>query len=114
MAMTLEQTAQTMQAYGEALLSHGDFAQHFSDEVTCSLEGTEQRYEGRDAVRGWINGAHALGEVKLRSLVAGAGHAAIEADFVRTDGGVVPYAVVYDLAEGQITALRLYFTGPVA
>lgn len=113
MALSLEQTNQTMQAYGEALLNHGDFAQHFSDDVTCNLEGTDQRYQGRDAVQGWISSAHALGEIKMRSLFAGEGHAAVEADFIRKDGTAVPYAVVYDLADGKITALRLYFTGPV-
>ena len=113
MAMSVQQTQQTMQAYGNALVGHGDFAQYFGDDVVCTLEGTDQRYEGREAVRQWLTGAHSLGEIKLRSLVSGEGHAAVEADFIRKDGHRVPYAVIYDLAYGKLTALRLYFTGPV-
>jgi hypothetical protein len=116
MAMSVEQTQQAIQAYGEALLNHGDFAHYFSDDVLCTvegIEGTAQRYQGRDAVQRWINAAHALGEIRLTSSFAGEGHAAIDAEFVRKDGVVVPYAVIYDLTDGKITALRLYFTGPV-
>jgi hypothetical protein len=40
-------------------------------------------------------------------------HAVAEAEFVRTDGISVPYSVIYDVAARKITALRLYFTGPV-
>jgi hypothetical protein len=79
--------------------------------VTCKVEGTDQRYHGRDAVQGWI--ARGVGRFTMRSLFAGAGHAIAEADFIRTDGTGVPFAVVYDLAEDKITALRLYFTGPI-
>ena len=113
MVMSVEQTQQTMQAYGNALVGHGDFAQYFGDDVVCTIEGTDQPYQGREAVRGWITAAHSLGEIKLRSLFAGEEHAAVEADFIRTDGHHVPYAVIYDLAYGKIAALRLYFTGPV-
>jgi hypothetical protein len=104
----------TMQAYTDALLGQGDYGQYFSDDVVATLEGIEpQRFQGRDAVRGWIDGAHALGEVKMRRVFAGEDHAAGDFEFVRNDGVSVPYAVTYDLADGRITALRLYFTGPV-
>lgn len=107
-------TQQTMQGYMDALLSHGDFAQYFSDDVVCTVEGTDQRYQGREAVRQWIEGAHSLGEVRLRGEpFLTETHAVAEADFVRRDGKVVPYSVIYDLADARITALRLYFTGPV-
>ena len=43
----------------------------------------------------------------------GEDHAAAEAEFVRKDGISVAYSAIYDLAGGKITALRLYFTGPV-
>ena len=106
-------TAQTMNAYAEELLRHGDFAQYFTDDVVCTVEGTDQTYHGREAVRQWIDAAHSLGEVRVRNMFVGEGHATIEADFVRTDTVSVPYSVIYELADGQITALRLYFTGPV-
>lgn len=113
MSMSAQQMQQTMQAYTDALFHHGDFAQYFSDDVVCSAEGTDQRYQGREVVRQWLEGSHSLGEIKFRDLFSCEGHAAAEAEFIRNDGRVVPYSVVYDLADGKITALRLYFTGPV-
>lgn len=106
-------TQQTMQAYAEALLAHGDYAQHFSEDVVSRVEGTDQRFEGREAVRQWIEGAHSLGEVRVRTMFVGEENAALEADFIRKDGVAIPYSVIYELAGDKITALRLYFTGPV-
>jgi hypothetical protein len=113
MTMSVSRAQQTMQAYADDLLQHGNFAQHFSDDVEAILEGADQRYQGRDMVRQWIEGAHSLGEIKVRNLFTGEVHAAGEFDFVRKDGVVVPYTVIYDLTDGKITALRLYFTGPI-
>ncbi|HEY8742242.1 MAG TPA: hypothetical protein VIU62_04040 [Chloroflexota bacterium] len=113
MAMSAEQTQQTMQAFANAMQGRGDFAQYFNDDVMLTVEGTDQRYQGREAVRQGITGTESLGEIKLRSLFWGEGHAAVEADFIRKDGHHVPYSVIYDLADGKITALRLYFTGPI-
>ena len=109
--MSVSQTQQTMQSYAEAILKHSRFDQYFSDNVVAVVEGANQRYDGRDAVQQWIDGAHSLGEIKMRTLFAGEGHAAGEFDFVREDGVTVPYSVIYDLSDGKITALRLYFTG---
>ena len=58
-------------------------------------------------------GIHAVGEIKVRNTFIGETHAVAEAEFVRKDGILVPYSVIYDVAAGKITALRLYFTGPV-
>jgi hypothetical protein len=102
-----------MQAYAKAMQSRGDFAQYFNDNVTLTVEGTDQRFQGREAVRQGISGTESLGEARLRSLFWGEGRAAAEADFIRKDGHHVPYSVIYDLADGEITALRLYFTGPI-
>jgi hypothetical protein len=113
MRMTMQQTQQVVDGYLDALLTHRDFASYFSDDVVVALEGTDQRFTGRDTARDWIVAAHSLGEVKLRSQFTGEGHAAAEAEFIRKDGGSIPYAVIYDLAGGKITALRLYFTAPV-
>ena len=111
--MSLTDTQRTIDAYARDLLNHGDYAKHFSDDVVVEVCGTDQRYSGREAAKAWIDGAHALGEIRLRSAFMGEEHAAAEAEFVRKDGIVVPYSVIYDLADGKITALRLYFTGPV-
>lgn len=43
--------------------------------------------------------------------MVGAGQALLEAEYVRQDGSVLPYAVAYDFADGQVAALRLYFAG---
>ncbi len=112
-AMSTEETRRTMQAYMDALLSRGDYAQYFSDDVVVSIEGTGQRYEGREAARQWIEAGHSIGEIRYKALFPVEGHAAFEGDFVRNDGTAVPYSVIYDLADGRITALRLYFTGPL-
>lgn len=58
---------------------------------------------------------------ELKNLLVDTGKAAIEADFAGTHTGEfagiqlagravqVPYSVVYDLREGKISALRIYF-----
>jgi hypothetical protein len=112
-ASTAQNTMQIMRAYTEALLSHGDFGKHFSDDIVCVVEGTDQRYAGREAVQQWIIAAHSLGDVRERKLFAGEAHAVLEADFVRQDNVSVPYSAIYEIEDGLITALRLYFSGPV-
>lgn len=113
MAMSLAETRQAMQAYASAHGGREELGRHFSDDVTATVRGTDQRYQGRDVVADWIAGSAALGEIRVLEVFAGEGRATIEAEFRRRDGVVVPYVVVYDLADGRITALRLYFTGPV-
>jgi hypothetical protein len=98
MVLSLPTEQQVLQRYLEVLAAHGDFAEYFSQDVVAVYEGIEsQRFEGREAVTRWIEGAHAL-----------------EFRFVRNDGVGVPYSVIYDVADGKITALRLFFTGPIA
>jgi hypothetical protein len=111
--MSLTDTRQTMNAYVHDLLNHGAYERHFSDNVVVEVCGTDQRYSGREAAKAWIEGAHALGEIRVRDTFMGEDHAVAEAEFIRKDGISVPYSVIYDLAVGKITALRLYFTGPV-
>ena len=52
-------------------------------------------------------------EIRVRNVLAGAGQATAELDFVGHDGTPLPYTVAYDLADGQITALRVYFAGSI-
>ena len=114
MVVSLRSTEELLREYTETLLSHGDFAAYFTDDVVATLAGIEpQRFEGREAVRAWIEGAHALGEIRPRSLFACEAHVGSEWDFVRKDGVVVPYAVLYDVRDDRISALRLYFSGPI-
>jgi hypothetical protein len=115
MAVASVDTRQLMGAYLDALLAHGDFARYFSEDVVATLEGVEpEQHRGRAGVREWIDAAHSLGAVKLRRLVTGEDRAAAEFDFIRRDGAAVPYVVMWDIGGGQITALRIFFTGPIA
>src|SRR6185295_5269761 len=77
---------------------------------------TERRRPTRVAKRGRHRFVH-----DAQAVACGDGHAMLEADFVGTHIGEfegipatsrhvrVPYAVAYDIAGNQITALRLYF-----
>jgi hypothetical protein len=112
-AMALIDTQQTMDAYIRDLLNRGDYSRHYSDDVVVEVRGTDQRYRGREAAKNWVEGIHAVGEIKVRNTFMGETHAVAEAELVRKDGISVPYSVIYDVAAGKITALRLYFTGPV-
>jgi hypothetical protein len=57
MAMTTQQTRRTLDDYLDALLNHGDFASHFSDDIVVAVESTDQRFTGRGAARDWIEAA---------------------------------------------------------
>jgi steroid delta-isomerase-like uncharacterized protein len=122
-APSLEETRTVIDAYLAALVARQDIASFFRDDVVLELVDVGQRIQGRDAVAGAILGwqqqsfdAHPV----LRSVIVGEGTAAIEAVFVGTQTGefagipasgkhvAVPYAVFYDVADGKITAVRIY------
>jgi len=121
--MSVESTRAVMTSYLQILADRGPYAQYFADDIVLTLEGTDQRVDGRDPVEQFVRYFHeqafdARPEVK-NTLVAD-GQAAAEIDFVGTHVGEfagvpasnrtvrVPYAVLYDLREDKITALRLY------
>ena len=123
--MTTEQTRQTMQAYADALLSFGDFARYLSDDATMTFMGTDRVVKGRDAVRDTIKFFHEIAfssAIEVGTVVCGEGDAMLEAVFVGTHTGEfagipasgnpvrVPYSAFYDVADGKITALRLYMS----
>jgi len=122
--MTTEQTRDTMKAYADALLAFGDYGRYLAGDVSMTFMGTGRAVTGRDAVRQTINFFHETAfssAIELKSLVCGDGEAMIEAEFIGTHIGEfegikptlrpvrVPYSVAYTLADGEITALRLYF-----
>ena len=112
MTMSVAETRELMAAYGQALLGHADYARYFSDDVTLTVMNGGQETRGREAVAREIDAQHQrASEVRLRNMIVGEGQAAAEAEFVGADRAVVPYAVAYDLADGKIAALRLYFAG---
>jgi len=122
--MSVEETESTIRGYLDALLSAGDFASFFSDDVVWTTMETGERVQGRDAVKGFINALHnelfdAAPEVVNLTFTDGV--AGLEAVFVGTHtaefAGVpatgspvrLPYSVFYDVADGAIPAVRAYF-----
>jgi predicted ester cyclase len=113
----------TMDAYLEALLARGAFADHFAADVTLDVVGSGQTGQGRAAVEGMIRFFHEQAfdaRPDVKRLIVEGDRAVIEADFVGRHIGEfagvaatgrhlrVPYSVVYDLDGGRITALRIY------
>jgi steroid delta-isomerase-like uncharacterized protein len=123
--MSDQAAAQLMEAYFDALTARGDFAAYLADDVTFEVVGTPQAAQGRTAVRDAITYLHTQAfdaTAKLKTVLAADGHAAVECDFIGTHTaeflGVapagrpvnVPYAVVYDLSDTQIFAIRVYMS----
>ena len=115
---------QVVQDYVDALVKRGDFSVYFTDDVVATIEGTDQRADGREAAEQLIRYIHENAfdaHPELKNLLVDDGKAAIEADFVGTHTGEfagvqatgravrVPYSVVYDLRDDQISKLRIYF-----
>ena len=122
--MSTETTRITIERYAEALLAFGDFGRYLDEDVTMEFEGTDRVIRGRTAVEQTIMFFHQQAfrsSVELKSLVCGERLAAIEAVFrgehIGEFEGVapthrrvdVPYAVLYDVDDERIRALRLYF-----
>jgi len=112
-----------MQHYLDALIKRGDFSHYFTDDVTVTVEGTDQRADGREPAEQLIRYFHEKAfdaRPELKTLLVDDSRAAIEADFVGTHSGEfadlqptgrdvrVRYAVVYDLRGDKISALRIY------
>jgi predicted ester cyclase len=121
--MSVEQTRTTMRAYLDALLADGDFGAYFADNVTMTIVNSGDATTGREAVVQAITYLHQVAftaHPEIKNLVVGADIAALEAVFVGTHTGEfagipasgctvrVDYSVYYELADGKITALRIY------
>jgi predicted ester cyclase len=121
--MSTELTEKTMQGYGALLVQRGPYGQYFTDDVTFTLIGAGQVFEGRAAVEGFIRLLHEQAfdaNPQLVSMLSGDGQAAVEAIFrgthiaefmgVAATGRAVevPYAVFYNLRGDKISALRGY------
>jgi steroid delta-isomerase-like uncharacterized protein len=121
--MSTELTRQTITSYLEVLIQRGPYGQYFADDVTFTLMGPGQQVQGQAEVEQFIRYLHEQAfdaNPKVRTIIAGDGRAALEAEFIGTHVGEflglpathrqinVPYAVVYDLDADKITALRAY------
>lgn len=122
--MSIERTQRTVTAYLDELLSFGDFARYFTDDVTVTFMGTDRMITGREAARTMITFVHQQAfrtHITAGVTVYGDANALLEAQFkgihIGEFEGVpatgrevdVPYAVAYDLRGDTISALRLYF-----
>src|SRR3954468_6620308 len=121
--MSVAETQAVIDAYLTALVAREDIAPFFKDDVVLELVDVGQRIQGRDEVAGVIEGWQQQSfdaRPELTNLIVGEGTAAIEAVFAGTQTGefagipasgkhvAVPYAVFYDMADGQITAVRIH------
>jgi predicted ester cyclase len=122
--MSSASTRETMEAYIESLVSFGDYSSYLADDVTITLMGTDRKVKGREAARQFIDFLHQQAfrtNNQIRNILVGDNSAMAEIEFIGTHIGEfegivasnrqvqVPYAVAYDLEDGKITALRLYF-----
>ena len=122
--MPMQQTEHTIRDYLDALLTGGDFAAFFADDVVWTTMETGEEIRGRQAVKDFIVALHSQwfqARPELRNVTAADGVAAIEAVFAGTHtaefagipatGATVrlPYAVSYDITAGKIQTLRAYF-----
>ncbi|HZA93796.1 MAG TPA: ester cyclase [Gemmatimonadales bacterium] len=122
-AMSVDQTQEVIDAYLAALVAREDIAPFFSDDVVVELVDVAQVIQGREAVAGAIVALHEQmfdARPEVTNLIVGEGSAALEAIFVGTHTGefasipatgrevAVPYVVFYDVADGEITALRIH------
>jgi steroid delta-isomerase-like uncharacterized protein len=120
--MSLEETQAVIDGYLTALVDREDIAPFFSDDVVLTLVEFGQEIQGREAVAGAIVDLHQQtfdARPEVMNLIVGEGKAAGEFVFIGTHTGEfagipttgrsvqVPYTVFYDLADGQITALRI-------
>lgn len=121
--MSPEQTHALLEPYLAALTAREDIAPYLADDVLLTLVEIDQEIRGREAVAGAIDELHREtfdARPEVVNLVVGDGAAAGEFVFVGVHtgefGGIpatgrqvnVPYTVFYEVADGEIAALRIY------
>jgi steroid delta-isomerase-like uncharacterized protein len=121
--MTDAETQSVVDAYIDALLNDGDFAQYLAEDIVLTVMDTGQEVSGRQAVVDTIIALHQEmfdAQPEVTGVIVGEGAAAVEFVFAGTHtdefAGIpatgrevrVPYAAFYDLAENEITAIRLF------
>jgi steroid delta-isomerase-like uncharacterized protein len=122
--MSAAEVRDVLNAYAEVLIARGDYARFFADDIHFEVMGTDQVADGPAATEQAIRYLHEVAFDANPELVNvrvdDGGSAAIEAVFAGTHisdfAGVgatgaavhVPYAVFYRVADGKISALRIY------
>jgi predicted ester cyclase len=112
-----------MEGYLRALVDRADFDRFFAPDVMWTTMETGEQVHGREAVRDLIVALHTQifdGAPEVVGLITADDAAVLEARFVGRHTGALgdlaptgrdvnfPYCVVYDIADGTITALRAY------
>ncbi len=125
--MSVQHVRETIDAYLEALSARGDFGRFFSDDIAFDVLWSDTSARGPGEVEQMIRFLHEVAfdaRPEVLRIVAGEDGAAVEFAFVGRHigefGGVpprgnpvrVPYSAFYDVADGRISALRVYL--PVA
>ena len=124
--MSAAEVRDVLNAYAEVLIARGDYARFFADDIHFEVMGTDQVADGPAAAEQAIRYLHEVAfdanPELVNVVVDDAGSAAIEAVFAGTHisdfAGVpatgatvrVPYSVFYGVADGKITALRIYMS----
>lgn len=121
--MAIQETETALQAYADALLGGGTYETFFADDVVLTVVGAGMETRGPGAAKQAIDALHTEqfdAAPEITNVIVGAGTAALEIDFIGTHTGEfagiaatgaevnVPYSVFYELADGKITALRIY------
>ena|ERR1700754_3889732 len=123
--MSAADVRDVLNAYAEVLLARGDYARFFADDIRVEVMGADQVAEGPAAAEQAIRYLHEVAfdaRPEITNVLADEHGAAVEALFVGTHisdfGGVpatgnavrIPYSVFYDVADGRVTALRIYMS----
>ena len=121
--MSLDSTTQTINAYVQALLSGGDFAQYFTDDVRWTTMESGEEISGRKAVGDYIGSMHTTlydAHPEVKKVAIADGIVAAEFDFTGTNTGEfegvpptgeqlrIPYSMFYDVGDNGISHLRAY------
>ena len=67
--MSVQDTEQTIREYLDALLSEGDFASFFAEDVRWTTMETGEEIRGRESVKGFIIALH--NQLSMRGLSFG-------------------------------------------
>ena len=123
-AMTAAETRETMEAYAAALLGGGAYETYFADDIVVTMTGVPGEIAGPAAAKAAIDAIHheqfdAQPEVDDPGRRRGHRRRSRRSSSAPTPASspgsprpaqavAVPYSVFYELADGKITALRIY------
>jgi predicted ester cyclase len=123
--MSAADVREVLTEYVEVLLARGNYGRFFSDDVHLEVVGSDQSANGAEAAEQMIRFFHEIAfdtRPQIVNVLVDEQGGAVEAVFMGTHTGEfagigatgntvrVPYSAFYDVADGRITGLRLYFS----